>query len=121
MDPALGVPLPEKSYGNNCDLTWPNIKDQVLDIFVIGHTLGWVCKYIIFRDTWLAWTMSIMFEIMEYSLQHQLPNFEECWWDHWILDVLVCNWLGIWIGQTICHYLEMKVRIRVVLCFHSQA
>jgi hypothetical protein len=26
--------------------------------------------------------MSVMFEIMEYSLQHQLPNFAECWWDH---------------------------------------
>jgi phosphatidylserine synthase 2 len=23
-----------------------------------------------------------MFEVMEYSLQHQLANFAECWWDH---------------------------------------
>jgi hypothetical protein len=26
--------------------------------------------------------ISIGFEILEYSLEHQLPNFSECWWDH---------------------------------------
>jgi len=23
-----------------------------------------------------------MFEVVEYTLEHQLPNFSECWWDH---------------------------------------
>jgi len=27
-------------------------------------------------------------------LQHMLPNFNECWWDSWVLDVLICNSLG---------------------------
>lgn len=22
------------------------------------------------------------FELVEYTLEYQLPNFEECWWDH---------------------------------------
>lgn len=26
--------------------------------------------------------ISVMFEFLEYSLEHQLPNFSECWWDH---------------------------------------
>lgn len=26
--------------------------------------------------------VSVMFEFLEYSLEHQLPNFSECWWDH---------------------------------------
>ena len=26
--------------------------------------------------------ISIMFEVLEYTLEHQLPNFSECWWDH---------------------------------------
>jgi phosphatidylserine synthase 2 len=81
--------------------------------------------------------LSIAFELAEYSLQHQLPNFAEvcffsyppvmtqlssgfqCWWDHvrtfhispltslsenalftsqWVLDVLICNWLGTYAG-----------------------
>jgi hypothetical protein len=27
-------------------------------------------------------------------LQHMLPNFNECWWDSWVLDVAICNSLG---------------------------
>lgn len=26
--------------------------------------------------------ISVMFEVIEYTLEHQLPNFSECWWDH---------------------------------------
>uniref|UniRef100_A0A1I8FI86 Phosphatidylserine synthase n=1 Tax=Macrostomum lignano TaxID=282301 RepID=A0A1I8FI86_9PLAT len=41
-----------------------------------------------------------MFEILEYTLEHQLlPNFSECWWDHWIMDFLLCNGLGIVMGM----------------------
>jgi phosphatidylserine synthase 2 len=52
--------------------------------------------------------LSIAFEFAEYSLQHQLANFAECWWDHWVLDVLLCNWLGTYIGMKTCQYLEVK-------------
>lgn len=34
--------------------------------------------------------MSIGFELLEYSLQHQLPNFNECWWDH-VIQILDKN------------------------------
>uniref|UniRef100_A0A1I7XGN9 Phosphatidylserine synthase n=1 Tax=Heterorhabditis bacteriophora TaxID=37862 RepID=A0A1I7XGN9_HETBA len=37
-----------------------------------------------------------------------LPNFEECWWDAIILDVLLCNGIGIWFGLKICDFLEMR-------------
>jgi len=39
-------------------------------------------KTLILRDWWLCTVISIMFEILEYTLEHQLPNFSECWWDH---------------------------------------
>lgn len=39
-------------------------------------------KTLILRDYWLCNVMSIGFELLEYTLQHQLPNFSECWWDH---------------------------------------
>ena len=41
------------------------------------------------------------------AFTHLLPNFAECWWDTLILDVLLCNGLGIWIGMVICRKLEM--------------
>ena len=29
-------------------------------------------------------------------------------WIQWILDVLVCNWLGLYLGMKTCEYFEMK-------------
>lgn len=107
LDSSLGVPLPEQSYGDHCSLCLENIWNQI-DIFVIAHVLGWYVKALMLRDNWLLWILSIMFEVMEYSLEHQLPNFGECWWDHWVLDVLICNWAGIWFGMKTCQYFSMK-------------
>ena len=39
------------------------------------------------------------FELMELTFSHMLPNFNECWWDSWILDVAMCNFLGLWLGM----------------------
>lgn len=47
-------------------------------------------------------------EITEITFAHLLPNFIECWWDALILDVLICNGLGIWCGLKICKILEMR-------------
>ncbi|KAL0961514.1 hypothetical protein HGRIS_006455 [Hohenbuehelia grisea] len=107
IDPNLGVPLPEKSYAENCALTTKNIWNA-LDIFCVAHALGWFGKAMILRDYWFCWILSIAFEFAEYSLQHQLANFAECWWDHWILDVLLCNWIGTYLGMKVCQYLEVK-------------
>eukprot|EP00842_Homolaphlyctis_polyrhiza_P006232 jgi/Hompol1/660/HPOL_004255-RA len=107
FDSSLGQPLPEKSYAENCELTQEVIWEQ-MDVFVLAHSLGWFCKALILRDYWFCWILSIMFEFMEYSLEHQLPNFAECWWDHWILDVLTTNWLGTYLGMKACEYFEAK-------------
>ena len=85
IDADLGEPIPEKDYGGNCKLydgddedPWHNVKDKV-DIFIVAHLAGYWCKTLIFRDWWLTTVISIMFEFLEYSLEHQLANFSECW------------------------------------------
>ena len=115
IDPTLGVPLPEKDYGGSCKIYDPDNKENPfhnfwdkMDGFVPTHFFGWWLKTLILRDYWLCNVMSIGFELLEYSLQHQLPNFSECWWDHWILDFLVCNGLGIYFGMKTCEYFAMK-------------
>ncbi|SAM01692.1 hypothetical protein [Absidia glauca] len=107
FDPALGIELPERSYADNCETSYSNIMAQI-DIFVVAHAVGWYGKAMIIRDYWLCWILSVTFELLEYSLEHQLNNFAECWWDHWILDVLLCNWAGIYFGMKTCQYLEVK-------------
>ncbi|CAH1256392.1 PTDSS2 [Branchiostoma lanceolatum] len=115
LDESLGEPLPEQSYGGNCLLWDPdhpqgplhNLWDK-FDIFVPAHFLGWYAKALILRNVWITNVISVMFEFLEYTLEHQLPNFNECWWDHWIMDVLICNGLGIWCGMKTVEYLKMK-------------
>ncbi|KAB1251367.1 Phosphatidylserine synthase 2, partial [Camelus dromedarius] len=115
VDPRLGVPLPERDYGGNCLIYDPdnktdpfhNVWDK-LDGFVPAHFIGWYLKTLMIRDWWMCTIVSVVFEFLEYSLEHQLPNFSECWWDHWIMDVLVCNGLGIYCGMKTLEWLSLK-------------
>lgn len=115
LDPRLGRPLEEIDYGGNCIIyddsepndPWHNVRAK-MDVFVLVHFFGWWFKTLIVRDYWLCNVLSFAFEVMEYTLEHQLPNFHECWWDHWIMDFLVCNMAGIWLGMKTLHYLSIK-------------
>lgn len=107
VDSGLGVPLVERSYAEDCRICWETLWSQ-MDVFVVAHTVGWYVKALVIRDTLTCWILSVMFEVMEYTFQHQLPNFNECWWDHWILDVATCNALGIYLGMKTCAYLKCK-------------
>jgi len=115
LDSSLGRPLDEKAYGGSCviydsnrtDDPFHNVWDK-FDAFVPTHFIGWWLKTLILRDWWLCTVISVMFEVLEYTLEHQLPNFSECWWDHWIMDALVCNGLGIFLGMKTLRYFSMK-------------
>jgi phosphatidylserine synthase 2 len=85
------------------------ILKESIDIFILGHFFGWWCKAVLFRHAGISWAVSIGFEFVELSFQHWLPNFYECWWDHVILDVLVCNAVGIGLGTLTCRYFSMKL------------
>ena len=113
--PDLGVELEERAYGESCALiddagrvNWTTIKATLFDEFVVAHTLGWWGKALILRDYGMLWVVSIAFELMELTLQHLLPNFNECWWDSWILDVAVCNHIGILAGMWTVRYFSGK-------------
>eukprot|EP00056_Hartaetosiga_gracilis_P008553 m.122267 g.122267 ORF g.122267 m.122267 type:complete len:1192 (-) comp12936_c0_seq8:116-3691(-) len=116
FDPELGQRLPERNYAEDCELYSPdhpsgnpfyNILDN-FDRFVVAHTLGWFVKALAFRNLKLLVVCSFVFELLEYMLQFQLPNFEECWWDHWILDFVLCNGTGIVLGLWVCKLLAMR-------------
>jgi hypothetical protein len=59
-----------------------------------------ILQALIIRDWALLWTLSVGFELMELTFQHMLPNFNECWWDSWVLDVAVCNFIGALWGHS---------------------
>eukprot|EP00803_Ostreobium_quekettii_P011054 evm.model.scf_76.6 EVM.evm.TU.scf_76.6 scf_76:40330-44683(-) len=109
----LRVEEPERPYGGNCQLwiegqgiNWGAIRETVLDEFVVAHILGWWAKAVMIRNHSLLWVLSIGFELLELTFQHMLPNFNECWWDSWILDVATCNLLGIAMGMWTVRYFD---------------
>ncbi|PRW57106.1 Phosphatidylserine synthase 2 isoform A [Chlorella sorokiniana] len=113
--PELGVELPERHYGTDCRLwvpgegvNWKVIHATVWDEFVLAHTLGWWGKALFIRNYTLLWFISIAFELCEKTLQHWLPNFNECWWDSWLLDVAICNAIGIYTGMWTVRYFKSK-------------
>ena len=115
-DPKLGVPLPERDYAADCRIYTPesnvskfeNVRNTVYDEFMVAHVVGWFAKSFLFHDIYICWTWSILFEFCELSLAHILPNFRECWWDQLILDVLLCNAVGIFLGHLVMYYFEMR-------------
>jgi phosphatidylserine synthase 2 len=90
FDSTLGVPLPERSYAEDCRIYTPenpkglftNVYDAVFDVHFIAHLFGWWFKMIVIRDLKMCWVCSVVFELLEVTFRHWLPNFWECWWDH---------------------------------------
>jgi phosphatidylserine synthase 2 len=83
IDPNLGVPLPEKSYAENCDFTAKNVwvnciiisyapcvlnqgMKDALDIFCLAHALGWFGKGMILRDYWFCWVWPYEYYFFRY-------------------------------------------------------
>jgi len=116
IDVNLGKQLPERSYAVDCRVYTPerndsrfyNLKSAIIDEFVPAHFLGWFGKALIYRDFHLSWFMSIWFEVLEKSLKHVIPNFAECWWDHLLLDILICNGLGIYTAHKLLNRFEAQ-------------
>jgi hypothetical protein len=48
--------------------------------------------------------LSPLLELSECSFQHVLPNFKECVWDCWGLDVFTFNAFGIWAGYRLLRH-----------------
>jgi len=114
FDKNLGKPLPEKSYGDDCRLYTPELPNKfanitgAMDMFISAHFFGWFFKMLIVRDWKFCMFLSVFFEFLELTFKHWLPNFRECWWDSVILDILVCNALGILCGHIFIKKFQMK-------------
>ena len=113
LDPRSGTaPLPRfetSDYTADCSLTNPeNLWSKVWDRYFFAHFFGWMVKALILRDWGVMWTCSLLFEVMEVTLQRALPNFKECWWDRWLLDIFGCNFAGMYVGMKIAAWIGAR-------------
>ncbi|CAI5465785.1 unnamed protein product [Closterium sp. Yama58-4] len=95
----------DRSYAEDCRVfTWEkphkmhNVMVTVWDEFTVAHAVGWCAKALIIRDRRMLLLLSTAFELTERMYRHLLPNFNECWWDSIILDIMLCNTLGMEVG-----------------------
>lgn len=92
--------LDSPDYVQVCDLSFENVWSRV-DEFLPCHFLGWVAKGMMLRSYTLAWIMSVFWELTELFYIPIMANFEECWWDQWVFDIILCNGFGIFIGMQV--------------------
>ena len=101
-DAGLLLPPAEESYATDCRMSTEEephkFWNTVADVFLIAHLGGYWAKTLVLRDWRVVTAVSIGFEIIEVTGQHVLPNFAECWWDHLLVDVLICNGGGTVLG-----------------------
>jgi phosphatidylserine synthase 2 len=101
-DASLAQPLPERSYATDCRMSTEEEPHKfyhtVADVFLVAHLGGYWMKTLVLRDWRIVTAVSLGFEILEVTFQHVLPNFAECWWDHILVDVLICNGGGTLLG-----------------------
>ncbi|KEG02455.1 hypothetical protein YYE_02283 [Plasmodium vinckei vinckei] len=97
----------ERTYMENCN-SLENIYEKI-DIFVVAHIFGWAGKGFILRNFLYLNVNSVLFELIELKLRHILPNFYECWWDHILLDLLICNLFGIVSSLWIMKYFKIEL------------
>eukprot|EP01059_Diplonema_ambulator_P013434 TRINITY_DN23956_c0_g1_i1.p1 TRINITY_DN23956_c0_g1~~TRINITY_DN23956_c0_g1_i1.p1 ORF type:complete len:358 (+),score=66.38 TRINITY_DN23956_c0_g1_i1:54-1076(+) len=108
LDPELGRGFVERDYASMCDVSYGSVWES-LDIFLLAHSVGYWAKMLILRDATTTLLISILFEHLEVTFQHTLPNFLECWWDHVFLDILLCNALGMLLGYVTLKAFKMEL------------
>ena len=76
-----------------------------MDAFLLFHFVAFFVVMLAYRDFYLCCILSPLLEVCEASFQHVLPNFKECVWDSYGLDVFTFNAIGIWapfVGDLCC-------------------
>ena len=108
ISPSMGNHSLNTDYGTDCRFTWDNFSLQFFEFFTLAHAIGYTLKALVYRDWVLLLAHSVLFELIEVSCAYLLPNFNECWWDHLLLDVFGANLLGSLVGMWLVKYLEKR-------------
>lgn len=93
----------EHDHAADCQFTARTLR-SVTDRFVFAHLLGWLAKALVLPSRSALWLASVAFELLEWALSGYIPTLRECWWDSVVLDVLLCNFIGIEIGCRLARY-----------------
>ena len=60
-----------------CKSCYASLQATLYDEFVIAHLVGWIFKHWMIRDVGISMTLSLLFELIEYTFEFIQPNFKE--------------------------------------------
>ena len=79
-----------------------------MDHYYLVHLFGFFFGAIAIRDAYFVFFWSSYIELIEITFQHIRPNFGECWWDHFIMDIILSNTPGLLLGIWLVRKLGVK-------------
>jgi len=91
-----GVVPKDKNYALECG--FDAFLDKVFDVFTISHGVGWFIVGLAYRSFPYTVFFSLVDELCEVWWRCCYPNFMECWWDAILLDMVLTNAVGAYIG-----------------------
>ena len=106
---GLGKPFRELGYDGDCSLSAVAIMGAV-DIYCLIHFGVWVAVAMVLRRMRAVVLLGVFYEALEYAFRPLLPNFRECWWDTWVLDVFGCNLIGQALGCALGWWHEQQLK-----------
>ena len=109
LDSRLNKPVTTEmhTYDDNCEFEWKNIWDN-MDHYYLVHLIDWFLACFVIRDYYVLHFWQVLDEIVELSVQHILPHFRECWWDHLLMDITLSNIPAIIAGMTVLRWLGVR-------------
>lgn len=95
-----------KAWDLNCDLNSQDFLGKIDDYF-LSHLGGWIFHTFYLKDWAMCWVWSLGTEILERTLSDWMLPFRECWFDSFIIDVILSNLVGMFIGFSIMKWFEV--------------
>ena len=95
------------TYDDNCELELKNIWDN-FDHYYLVHLVNWFLASLVIRDSYVLHFWQLLDEVVELSVQHILPHFRECWWDHLIMDISLSNIPAICAGMAFIRWVGIR-------------
>lgn len=84
--------------------------DMIFDVYTLIHLFGHATIGFATGDFMFAFRISFLFEFIELMYHDLIPNFKECFFDHFILDLLICNAIGAFLGVQLRKFYGVKIR-----------
>src|SRR4051812_25988358 len=63
---------------HDCSFSASTVWRQLTSVWFLSHSVGWMGKMFIMRDFRQCFAQSVIFELLEVTMQFLIPDFRQC-------------------------------------------